>query len=306
MENTERQDGLLACSYEEFVAMNAGFNEGSWSDKDMELNWKIVQEVAETYRRRFPDNVAPKIGDIVEFSDGFHVYRNAKIVEDLYYKSEYGVLCICENGSSHITKNAGFSTSGGAFVRRHKSKLKRNGFDSNTVWTWGCNGIGAGQGIYFQLRVNRWVIPYDESSVVRSTVRINGCGAKSADGTKIPAVVVGNTSEWFGFQTFESIKAYKAWAEHVGYRTFQQNSCFHLESNQRLVRKYIVKDEDIPKDAKMIKMVSNGRVRDCWVTSEENDIIFNIDNRSIPEIKYGTKEDEEERLMFWKYSSNPL
>ena len=306
MENTKRQDGLLACSYEEFVAMNAGFNEGIWSDKDMKLNWKIAQEVAEIYRRRFPDNGAPKIGDIVEFSDGFRVYRHAKIVEDVYRKSEYGVLCICENGSSHISNGAGFSTSGGAFVRRHKSMLKRNGYDRNTVWTWGCNGVGAGQGIYFDLVVNRWIIPYDEGSMVRSTVRINGRGAKSMDGTELPAVTVGNTSDLYRFLSFESIKAYKAWAEHIGYRTFPRNSCLHLESNQRLVRRYIVRDEDIPKNAKMIKMVSNGRVRDCWVTSEDNDIVFNIDNRSIPAIKYGTKEDEEERLMFWKYSSNPL
>jgi len=306
MEKEMHGNGILAVSYEEFVAMNAAFDEGMWNDKDMERNWQIVQEVVESYLRRFPDQDAPKIGDIVEFSDGYHVYRHAKIVEDLYDKSKYGVLCICENGSSHISKGAGFSTSGGAFVRRHKSKLVRNGYDYNTVWTWGCHGMGAGQGIYFTLRVNRWTIPYDESSMVRSTVRINGVGAKSMDGTKLPAVRVCNSSDMYCFQSFESVKAYKAWAEYIGYRTFPRNSCLNLASNQRLVRKYIVRDEDIPKDAKVIKTVHNGRVRDCWVTADGNDIVFHTDNRSIPERKYGTKESDEETKMFWKYSDNPL
>lgn len=87
--------------YDEFVAMNASFDEGRWSDKDMELNWKIAQEIAESYTRKFQDNDSPKIGYIVEFSDGFRVHRQAKIVEDVYRGSEHGMLCICENGSSH-------------------------------------------------------------------------------------------------------------------------------------------------------------------------------------------------------------
>lgn len=306
MENKEKQNGVLAIGYDEFVAMNASFNEGRWSEKDMEDNWKIAKEISESYTRKFQDNDSPKIGDIVEFSDGFRVHRQAKIVEDMYRGSEHGMLCICENGSSHITNSICFSTSGGAFVRRHKSKLVRNGYDFNTVWTWGCNGVGAGQGIYFTLRVNRWLIPYDEGSMVRSTVRINGSGAKSMDGTKIPAVRVCNTSDMYCFQSFDSIKAYKAWAEHIGFKTSQYESCLHLSSNQRLVQKYVTKDGDIPVNAKLIKRVLNGRVRDCWVTTDGNDIVFHTDNRSISEMKYGTKEDEEETRMFRKYSDNPL
>lgn len=126
------------------------------------------------------------------------------------------------------------------------------------------------------------------------------------DGTKIPAVRVCNTSDMYCFQSFDSIKAYKAWAEHIGYKTSQYGSCFHLSSNQRLVQKYVVKDEDIPCNAKLIKRVHNGRVRDCWVTTDGNDIIFHTDNRSVRERKYGTTEDEKEVQMLRKYSDNPL
>lgn len=294
-------------NYENFKSMNAAWNGGDWSESEMERNYQVASEIVDAYKKRFPDETEPKIGDIVEFSDGTSVYKHAKITEDLYGRMKYGLMCICEQGSSHVTKNAGFSTSGGSFVRRHKSLMVLSGKEQNLVWAWGCHGAGASQGVYFSLDVNKWLIPYDKNFLTRSVVKINGGGRKNWKGEKMPAVNVSNLHEWYGFQDFESIKAFRKWADFIGYKTMQRNSCLDLVSNQRLVRGLCVcKDEDIPKDAKVIKMILNGRARDCWVLHEGNDIVFRVDNRPLPLTKYGTKEYEEELAEFRKYKENPL
>lgn len=295
--------------YEDFKVRNANWGEyGFVTEKEMQRNYEIALNVEKKYMEKFGNINEPRIGDIVEFADDFQVFKHAKIVEDLYYKNEYGVLCICENGTS-FTSGTGFSTSGGAFVRRHKSLLKYAGEEENLVWTWGCNGSGAHQGIYFPLKVRKWIIPY-ESPKFASRVIIHGRFSKNPYGEPFRYAVGIENFGHCGFgECFESIKAFRAWADYVGYKSNPHWSIFDRRSSQKLVRKFVCKDSDIPADGKPLKALNNGRIRDAWVVSNEREIITYVDHRSNGDpmgARFGTPEYEEEMKLYRKYHANPL
>lgn len=296
-------------SYEKFKARNVNWGEyGFVEEKEMQRNYEIAINVEKKYIEKYGNIEEPRIGDIVEFADDYNVFRHAKIVEDLYYKNEYGVLCICEHGTS-FTSGTGFSTSGGAFVRKHKSLLKYAGEEENLVWTWGCYGSGAHQGIYFPLKVRKWIIPY-ELPKFASRVIIHGRFSKNPYGEPYRyAVGIENFGE-FGFgECFESIKAFKAWADYVGYKHNPYWGIFDRRSSQKLIRKYVCKDSDIPENGKPLKALNNGRIRDAWVVSNDREIITYVDHRSTGDpmgARFGTPEYEEEYKIYLKYHANPL
>ena len=294
-------------TYEKFIQMNAAWNGGHYTEIMAYDNYTKALETEKTYKETYGEAKEPKIGDIVEFADEYRIYKKGKIVENLYGKKEYGMLCICEVGSS-FTDGTNFSTSGGAFVRKHKSKLKYAGKAENTVWTWGSNGAGAQQDIHFTLDVNKWIIPYDEKKLIRTICHIRGKGCETGDGTALPPVAIENTNEWYNFECFCSVKAFKEWEKYVGYESRPGRNIFERVSHQKLTEKYITKTEDIPETDKIIKTMHNLDLRDTWVVNMGNEIIFYVDNRkeNRPNYKQGTKEYQEYYKQIRKYHKNPM
>lgn len=160
---TEQQK--TAQGYKEFCDINKNWGAG-WEllrGKDMQKNFQIASNVKNAFYKNYDAlSKKPQVGDVVEFSDGFNVYKHGQI-EAI---DRHGVATLCEAGRSFMginneTGNVYFSTSGGAFVERHVSLMKIAGTEERGGWTWGCRGAGAHQGIEFRFVVNKWVIPHD-------------------------------------------------------------------------------------------------------------------------------------------------
>ena len=291
-------------TYEKFKERNAGWEYcGFCTEKDMRRNYEIACEVEIIYNNTFRNIHEPQIGDIVEFSDGFQVYDHAKVVENLYGNSKYGMLCVCENGGSH-TDGKYFSTSGGAFKAIHKSKFQYVGESENLVWTWGCHGAGAYQGIYFPLKVRKWIIPYEKIEC-RSFLTIRGKNSRYS------AVSIENVGEFFCAASFCSIKAFNAWAEYVGYKHNSfGNGSFEQRSPQRICDKcYTDPAWKVPEGAKPIKVIRNGDLKDAWVVTTEESITYywpNIYDPTAKNPRCGTPEYEKEFAERRKYKGNPL
>lgn len=301
-------------TYEDFKRANAAFgsyNIPSLHEEEMLKCYAIANQVAEDYAENYGHIEGPRIGDIVEFSDGFCVYEHGKIVENLYGGSKHGMLCVCESGSS-FTDGKGFSTSGGAFEAIHRSKLQLVGEAENLVWTWGCYGAGGDQGIYFTLKVRKWRVPYDPTTLKRSKVTFYGRGRKRFDGGEFPAVAIEHfDGTMFYAEHFVSIGAFKAWADYVGYRYKDDGrGAFVKVSRQRIESKcFTTKDWQPPKGAKPIRHIFNGRVKDAWVVTTDDCIMYywpNIYDPEHPEPRYGTPECEAEIREFWKRDGNPM
>lgn len=288
--------------YEDFKARNAAFgsyNIPSLHEDEMQRNYEIALQVEKTYNEHFGNIDEPRIGDIVEFADDYHVYKTAKIVEDHYGD---GKLCICERGCSH-TDGTFFSTSGGAFVRKDKSELVLVGEDENVVWTWGCYGVGAHQGIYFPLKVRKWIIPYDPKNVKRSIVKFE----KNDDG-EIISVSIENSTEFYSAMGFDSLRAFEAWADYVGYNYRVENERGY--SNQTVSQKCWTDKFPKPTNGKPIKVCANGRIHDGLVVNEEFSVTHWWPNVRRNHPQYGTPEYKEESAkelkLFRKYARNPM
>lgn len=298
-------------SYETFKRRNAAFGSyGIVTENEMQANYAIALNVEKAYSENFGNMTEPKIGDIVEFSNGYKVFKYAQISENLYGGSEYGMLCVCECGSSH-TNGENFSTSGGAFWRFHKSNFQLVGETENVFWTWGCHGSGGNQGIYFPLKVHKWIIPY-EPIMNASKVIINGSNKKNWRGETMPAVTITNSDQIMGYsQSFCSVKAFNAWAEYVGFKheSFGRGT-FERRSAQRIEDKcYTDPAWKVPKGAKPIKIIRNGSLKDAWVVTTPERIMYywpNIYDPQHKEPQYGTPEYEKKLIEYRKYDGNPL
>lgn len=291
--------------------MNAGWNPNYGiprSDKEMMRNYEIALKVEKTYNETYGSIDGPRIGDVVEFADEYQVFKHAQISENLYGGSKFGMLCICENGSSW-TNGRTFSTSGGAFIGKHKSHLKPAGEDEILVWTWGCYGAGASQGIYFPLKVRKWLIPY-EPVKCRSMVTIRGIGAKTWNGDHLPAVSIENSGSWCYGESFCSVKAFLAWAEYVGYKHHSfGNGTFKRESPQKIEDQcYTDPEWKAPEGAKPIKLVRNGKLKDSWVVTTDAGIMYYWPNLFEPykPTDFSSPEYAKEVAEYRKYSDNPI
>lgn len=303
------QNSKVMESFENFKKRNASF--GCYGlpnvqEKELQKCYDIALQVEKKYNDTYGHIEEPRIGDIVEFTDGFHVYTHGKIVENMY---QDGRLCICEAGSSH-TDGKYFSTSGGAFVSKDKSELQLVGEDENVVWTWGCHGAGAHQGIYFPLKVRKWIIPYDTNKVTRSFIYHSERLPKSQEGEPSrDAVWIENTGEYgFHAMSFESERAFRAWARYVGYQTHEFDESKDA-SYQRIVHKCYIREEDRPKKGLPIKVLFNGDIVDGIVVTEGNDIVVwapNICDGVYKPIDFNSEEYKREVEEHRKYSRNPM
>lgn len=287
--------------FERFKKMN----QLNWSDDEMQKNYTIALRIEESYQNKFGSIKTPQKGDIVEFADDYHVYKSASIVENVYFEDENTRICICENGSSHITPNLHFSTSGGAFRGKDKASLVYAGEDENIVWTWGCHGAGADQGIYFPLKVNRWIIPYDPKSVKRSIVYFR----KGEDGKKDAGVEIQNSESCMCYaHTFKSRKAFEAWAEYTGYEYYMDENEDKAYSPQEVKQRCWTETVPKPQNGKPIKVLANGWIHDGLVVKEEFCITEWWENawRTDPIPQYGSPEYHKQMQEYFKYHNNPM
>ena len=271
-------------------------NQHRWSNDEMQKNYAIALEVERNYMEKFGSIKEPKLGDIVEFTDGFHVYKHASIVENVYFEDPNTRVCICENGSSHTHSGRYFQTSGGAFHGMDKASLVYVGEDENIVWTWGCHGSGADQGIYFPLKVNRWIIPYNPREVKRSRVYF------LEDGVHIQ-----NSESCMCYaHTFYSRKAFEAWAKYTGYEYQMNEDGSRAFSPQEVKQKCWTEVVPKPENGKPIKVLANGHIHDGLVVKEEFCITEWWGNFRRQYPKYGTSEHQEELKEYYKYHNNPM
>jgi hypothetical protein len=274
-----------------------------WSDNEMQKNYAIALQVEKKYIDKYGSTIEPKIGDIVEFTDGYQVYKHAKIVENVYFEDANKRVCICERGGSFVSSHLHFSTSGGAFKGADKSSLVYVGEDENIVWTWGCNGAGANQGIYFPLKVNRWIIPYDPKSIKRSTVYFR----KGRDGKGEGEVQIENSGSCMIYEhTFCSREAFEAWARYTGYEYQMDESGDRAYSPQEVKQRCWIEDVAKPKNGKPIKVLANGSIHDGLVVKDEFCITEWWGNTSHSMTDYNSPEYHEKRKEYFKYHNNPM
>lgn len=274
-------------------------NQHRWSDDEMQKNYAIALKVEKNYIEKFGSIEGPKLGDIVEFTDGFRVYKHASIVENVYFEDQNTRVCICENGSSHTYSGQNFQTSGGAFHGMDKASLVYVGEDENIVWTWGCYGAGANQGIYLPLKVNRWIIPYNPKEVKRSTVYFQEDG-----------VHIQNSESCMCYaHTFKSRRAFEVWAGYTGYEYQMNEDGNKAFSPQEVKQKCWTNVVSKPENGKPIKVLANGYIRDGLVTKEEFCITEWWENIHKPNQKlpaYGTLEYKKQMEEYQKYHNNPM
>lgn len=273
-------------------------NRSHWSEDEMRRNYEIALKVEERYYATYGTAMEPKIGDIVEYTDGWRVYSNAKIVENLYCDGTDKV-CVCDSGHS-FTNGDYFSTSGGSFHSKEKALMQYVGEAENYVWSWGCYGSGADQGINIPIKVNRWIIPYDPKAVKRSTVRFKQCNPEVSE-----SVWIENSDEcWIHAKTFKSKRAFEAWAKYVGYEYHMEGEVAY--SPQKIVNRCWTENVPKPENSKPIKVLANGRVHDGIAVTEDTQITEWWPNLPESYPPYGTVEDQEQMKAYWRYNENPM
>lgn len=296
-------------NYEDFKVYNLGFAYRYGNEEEQcKRNYEIARRVEQVYNETFANVDNPRPLDIVEFSNGCRVFKHGQVCENLYHDdaAAHGMITLCENGSTH-TNGRSFSTSGGAFHQKHKSLFKPAGTDTCLVWAWGCNGSGASQGIYFPIKVRRWVIPYEKpQNAVK--VYIYGKGGTWPDGRgREYAVAIEGRFDYCHNQEFESIHAFLAWADYVGFQHKPSYNTFHRVGAQRLQTKYVKSYEEIPAGSKPIKAIYDCRAVDAWVFNDGDTITEYINTNAIsPRAPYNTEEGKRELAEFRKYADNPL
>lgn len=277
----------------------------------MRENYAIAKKICKKFYSKYDKGSAiPQVGDIVEFSDGYEIFKHGLIVEHFNGGlNKFNLLNVCENGSTW-TNGECFSTSGGSFHTMHASRFALAGWGERSMWTWGCNGAGANQGIYFNVKVRKWIIPYGELKPL-THVYIYGKNTKDWNGYKrrYAVAVQSGLSGTFG-ESFKSIHAFLAWAKYVGFEYEKVNRLTDRRGLQNLRRVLITNPNQVPEGAKPLKMAENGSIVDAWTKKIGNTIYFYV-----PNINYwlnGTfgeipKMSRDEEFQVWlKYNDNPL
>lgn len=280
------------------------FAKGENEEKDpMRRNYAIAGKACETFYSGYDWNSdMPHVGDVVEFSDGYDVHSDGVVVAI----RRHGLIEVCGSGCSW-TDGKSFSTSGGPFQHVHVSKFVRHGMGIHSVWTWGCNGAGAGQGVYFDLNVRKWLVPYTKPEP-HTRVRIYGRGAKDWRGQPYDDAVRVDDGT-IASHGFASVRAFLMWAEYVGFEFEHIGNRCNRKGFQRLKRVPVSRPSEVPYGAKPLKEVENGIVVDAWVRKEGNTIctyVPNINAWNNGAFGGHSISAEEELKLFRMYSGNPL
>lgn len=275
----------------ELKSMNTLFASQNYvSEKSWENNYEIVKNVESNFFTWYDKNKAtPQKGDIIEFSNGYEIFRHA-LVEDV---DKWGNMYVCENGSTH-TDGKYFSTSGGAFTHIHKSHFEYIGEEKRVFWTWGCFGSGAGQGLYFPITVKKF---RQKGMAVKPHHNIYFCSKYYKNrGAKVQIM-----QDWqYIALEFVTIKAFKAFAKYseLSYHKDDNGRYF---TDQFLKNEYFRKIEELPNGCKPIYSMCNGSTVKCYVHKDGGTITIYRPNPNAKEV-YKPLESDEAR----KYRNNPL
>lgn len=252
---------------EQFIKQNAGWDPKyglGHKEEEWQENYDIACKVEERLQNNYPMDGDVHPGDLVEISDGYRVYKNALVCSI----GKNGVCEVCERWSA-FTFGKSFSVSGGVWHSIHKSNFVRNGNGVATYWTWGRNGAGADQGIYFPVLVQRWIVPYEkqqpETTVLFRTSKLRSEPRVSITGPGFSTLA-----------TFCSVKAFKAWAEYVGfgYEKLGQawNGVISRRGKQNITDRLFWTMDDLPDGAKPLFAMSNGSMVQCYVSNDGDTI----------------------------------
>lgn len=252
---------------EQFKKYNAAWDTKyglTHSEKEWAENYDIACEVEERLQSHYPMDGEVHPGDLVEISDGYRIYKNALVCSI----DKNGVCEVCEQWSA-FTYGKAFSVSGGVWHSIHKSNFVRKGNGRATYWTWGRNGSGANQGIYFPVLVQRWIVPYEkpkpETTVLFRTSKLRSEPRVSIEGIGL-----------FILAQFCSVKAFKAWAEYAGfcYEKFGQacGGVISRRGKQNITERLFWTKDDLPNDAKPLFAMSNGSMVRCYVSNDGDTI----------------------------------
>lgn len=228
------------------------------TDKDWESNYQIVKNIEEKFFTHYDKSLMqPQKGDIIEFVNYNSLYPHAQ-VESV---DKYGMMYVCENGSTW-TDGKHFSTSGGAFTHIHSSKFEFVGYDERTFWTWGCYGSGAGQGIYFTVKVKKFR-QKDIKIIPMHKIYFNSPHYMRERRSKVVIM----QDFMYIFKEFYTIKAFKEWADYVGL-TYRKDDSGQYYANQFLRSKYFWKLEELPEGCKPVEDLSNGSKVRCFAHND--------------------------------------
>ena len=252
---------------EQFKKYNAAWDTKyglTHSEKEWAENYDIACEVEERLQSHYPMDGEVHPGDLVEISDGYRIYKNALVCSI----DKNGVCEVCEQWSA-FTFGKAFCVSGGVWHSIHKSNFVRKGNGRATYWTWGRNGSGANQGIYFPVLVQRWLVPYGkpqpETTVLFRTSKLRSEPIVSIKGEGLLTLA-----------SFCSVKAFKAWAEYVcfGYESSGQawNGVISRRGKQNIVDRLFWTKDDLPEGAKPLFARINGDMVQCYVSNDGNTI----------------------------------
>lgn len=294
------------CTFEQYKDMNGNNYRGAfdkWAEEIDRRNYDIVRKTVDAFYAHYDMNAdKPQEGDLVEYSDGYEVYKHA-LIDRIY---DHGVVQICEQGSTHISYDKDhtyLSTSGGSFPCIHISKFVPNGDDVRMAWCWNWKGAGAGNGINFSFRVRKWLIPHGE---VQPRQRIYfGRSKDSHDFVRITDICwrYPNDDMWF----FKSFRAFRAWADYVGFTYDHNISEFGYGMgkpiNFFLHRKYIRSENELPTGAKELVSIQGGRAMRSWVCNDGKTITRYVINDD----KYRLDSDKQDGFkVYCKYDGDPL
>lgn len=274
----------------ELKNMNAQFSAQNFvSEKNWEKNLEIMENVERNFFTWYDKSkTTPQKGDVIEFSDGYEIFCHA-LVENV---DDYGNMYVCENGST-LTDGTCFSTSGGAFTHIHESHFEYVGKETRIFWTWGCFGSGAGQALYFPITVKKFrqkdmkVKPFHDIYFCKKYYKNRG--------TKVQIM---QDLQYIAFE-FVTIKAFRAFAEHVGL-SYHKDEGGRYYTDQFLKNEYFWKIEELPNGCKPLYDYCNGSLVKCYAHKEGDTITIYRPNPNGKE--YKPLEFDEAR----KYRNNPL
>ena len=255
---------------QEFKRANMCWNGNGYytTDKEWDSNYQIAKNVESKFYTHYDkSDMKPQKGDIIEFVNENALYSHA-LVESV---DKYGMMYVCENGST-CTDGEYFSTSGGAFTHIHSSNFEFIGYENRRFWTWGCYGAGANQGIYFKIKVKKF---RQKNIKLIPMHQIYFNNPYYTESRKSKVVIM---KDWnYIFEEFQTIKAFKEWAEYVG-MTYRKSDLGQYYTNQFIRSEYFWKLEELPDGCKPIEGMCNGSKVRCFVCKKGDTITFYLPN----------------------------
>lgn len=296
-------DGGREMNKEEFISYNqARYNNvkifgESYVNKMIDEEFAIASEVERKMLALDARYTRPIPGDAVEFAASeYEVYEHGIIGEQW----GHGMLHCCGNGSSHTTGDGRHSVSGGSWKAFHYSKLELIGEEKMIFWTWGRNGSGANEGIYFPVTVKKWRVQHEEEKAFSKVYFKNENGKYR--------VFIEAKGTIYSFQSFNSIKAFTAWCNYVGYSYKRTGSYLYgCIGDFNLKRLYCPKEELLPEGVKPIKLLYNARIIEGYVYNDGKTIFHIIPTwvqQTIP--AWDSSDEERELELYRKYADNPM